>query len=118
MLTLASFVFYGWENPRLLPLLFVSTLVNGLAAQDLLSGGRSQTRRRLVLALALSFNLGALAFFKYAALVGQNFAAVTLPADSGIRIIQPDTMVTQDFSAERINIHVGADGIITSVECY
>lgn len=55
---------------------------------------------------------------QYAALVGQNFAAVTLPADSGIRIIQPDTMVTQDFSAERINIHVGADGIITSVECY
>lgn len=71
VLTLASFVFYGWENPRLLPLLFVSTLVNGLAAQDLLSGGRSPTRRKLVLALALSFNLGALAFFKYAALVGR-----------------------------------------------
>jgi len=55
---------------------------------------------------------------QYAALVGQNFAAVTLPADSGIRIIQPDTMVTEDFRPDRINILVGADGIITSVECY
>lgn len=70
VLTIASFVFYGWQNPKLLPLLFVSTLVNGLAAQDLLSPGRSQIRRRLVLAAALTFNLGALAFFKYAALVG------------------------------------------------
>jgi alginate O-acetyltransferase complex protein AlgI len=70
VLTLASFVFYGWENPKLLPLLFVSTLINGLAAQDLLTPGHSPIRRRVVLATALSFNLGALAFFKYAALVG------------------------------------------------
>lgn len=55
---------------------------------------------------------------QYRTLVGSNFAAVTLPADSGIRIIQPDTVVTQDFRADRINIIVGADGIITSVECY
>lgn len=70
VLTLASFVFYGWQNPRLLPLLFASTLINGLAAQDLLSPGRGTFRRRCVLAVALTFNLGALAFFKYAALVG------------------------------------------------
>jgi len=55
---------------------------------------------------------------QYSALVGSNFAAVTLPADSGVRIIQPDSVVTQDFRADRVNIIVGADGIITSVECY
>jgi Peptidase inhibitor I78 family len=55
---------------------------------------------------------------QYRALVGSNFAAVTLPADSGIRIIQPDTMVTEDFRVGRINIIAGADGIITSVECF
>lgn len=55
---------------------------------------------------------------QYSSLVGSNFAAVTLPADSGVRIIQPDTMVTQDFRADRVNIIVDAGGIITSVECY
>ena len=55
---------------------------------------------------------------QYRDLVGQNFAAVSLPAGNNIRIIQPDSMVTQDFSAERINMIVGADGIITAFECY
>jgi hypothetical protein len=55
---------------------------------------------------------------QYRDLVGQNFAAVSLPAGNNIRIIQPDSMVTQDFSAERVNMIVGADGIITAFECY
>jgi len=55
---------------------------------------------------------------QYRSLVGSNFAAVTLPAESNIRIVQPDTMVTQDFSPQRINMIVGADGIITGFECY
>jgi hypothetical protein len=55
---------------------------------------------------------------QYRSLVGTNFAAVTLPADSGIRIIQPGAAVTEDFRPERINIIVDAGGIITAVECY
>ncbi|MBX9747239.1 MAG: serine protease inhibitor [Hyphomonadaceae bacterium] len=55
---------------------------------------------------------------QYRTLIGTNFAAVTLPADSGIRIIQPDTAVTDDFRPDRINIIVDAGGIITAVECY
>lgn len=55
---------------------------------------------------------------QYASLVGSNFAAVTLPAGANIRIIQPDTAVTQDFSAERLNIITDANGIITSLQCY
>jgi hypothetical protein len=55
---------------------------------------------------------------QYAGFVGSNLAAVTMPADSGVRIIQPDTVVTQDFNPERINFIVDADGIITSIECY
>ena len=55
---------------------------------------------------------------QYRGLVGQNFAAVSLPAGNNIRIIQPDTMVTQDFSPQRVNMIVGADGIITAFECY
>lgn len=71
LLTLASFVFYGWANPRLVPLLALSALVNAVASQELISSGRSDFRRRTVLALALLYNLGALLFFKYAALVGE-----------------------------------------------
>ena len=55
---------------------------------------------------------------QYAALIGSNFAAVTLPADANVRIIQPDSVVTQDFRADRANIIVDAGGIITGVECY
>lgn len=55
---------------------------------------------------------------QYRAMIGSNIAAVTFPADSGIRIIQPDTMVTQDFSAQRLNVIADASGIITSLECY
>ena len=55
---------------------------------------------------------------QYVSLVGSNFAAVTLPADANVRIIQPDTVVTQDFRADRANIIVDANGIITGVECY
>ena len=55
---------------------------------------------------------------QYASLVGSNFAAVTLPAEANVRIIQPDTVVTQDFRADRANLIVDAGGVITAVECY
>jgi hypothetical protein len=55
---------------------------------------------------------------QYSAMVGSNIAAVTFPADSGIRIIQPDTAVTQDFRADRLNVIVDANGVITALECY
>jgi len=40
----------------------------------------------------------------------------TLPART--RIITPDMMVTQDFSAERLNIIVGTDGRVGSLRCF
>ena len=55
---------------------------------------------------------------QYSALVGTNIAAATFPAGSNIRIIRPDTPVTQDFSAERLNVLTDANGVITSLECY
>ncbi len=69
VLTLASFAFYGWADPGLLPLLAASTFINGLCAQQLLTPGMPPLRRRIALGLALGFNLGALAFYKYAGLM-------------------------------------------------
>lgn len=41
------------------------------------------------------------------------------PADQIDRgIITPDTMVTQDFSPERLNIMVGTDGQVGSLSCF
>jgi hypothetical protein len=54
----------------------------------------------------------------YASLVGSNVAAITIPAGLNHRIIAPDTPVTMDFNAERINFLTDANGVITSVECY
>jgi hypothetical protein len=55
---------------------------------------------------------------QYQAMIGTNIAAATFPADAGIRVIQPDTPVTQDFSPQRLNVIVDANGVITSLECY
>jgi hypothetical protein len=54
----------------------------------------------------------------YRAMIGSNVAAITLPAGLNHRIIAPDAVVTQDFSAERVNFLTDANGVITSVECY
>jgi hypothetical protein len=54
----------------------------------------------------------------YTSLIGSSFAAVTFPAGANIRIIQPNQPVTHDFSAQRLNVIVDANGSITSLECY
>lgn len=75
-LIVASFVFYGWEHPWLVLLLAASTTINAEAARRLLYPQSSRTTRRWALVLALTANLGALAFFKYAKLLG----SLILPA--------------------------------------
>lgn len=54
----------------------------------------------------------------YRAMIGTPLAAASFPATPNIRVIQPDTMVTQDFRPDRINVIVNASGIITGLECY
>jgi hypothetical protein len=39
----------------------------------------------------------------------------TLPKTT--RIIHPDSVVTMDYSAQRLNVHVGKDGKISRVTC-
>lgn len=52
-------------------------------------------------------------------LIGEEAASIdpgTLPART--RIITPEMMVTQDFSAQRLNIIVGTDGRVGSLRCF
>lgn len=56
---------------------------------------------------------------RFAHLIGTEASAIdqsTLPPRT--RIITPDMMVTQDFSAERLNIITGTDGKVSSMRCF
>jgi len=56
---------------------------------------------------------------RFAHLIGTRAEGIdraTLPA--GTRVLTPDAIVTRDFRADRLNIMVGADGIVGSLRCY
>ena len=63
-LVLASFVFYGYNNPRYVPIIVCSILVNYALSQGMLIARRKCIRLPLML-LGLALNLGVLFYFKY-----------------------------------------------------
>ena len=63
-LVLASFVFYGYNNPRYVPIIALSILVNYALSQGMLAARRKSIRLPLML-LGLALNLGVLFYFKY-----------------------------------------------------
>lgn len=53
------------------------------------------------------------------ALIGTPASAIDLATfPPGTRIVTPETMITQDFRAERLNITTGTDGNVASLNCY
>ncbi len=74
-LLLASLFFYGWWEPRTVPLLLGSILGNYLVGEYVSRPDRGG--RRLVLVCGLALNLGALAYFKYADLGVETWNALT-----------------------------------------
>lgn len=80
LLTLVSYVFYGWANPKFIVLMFVSTLIDYIAgltqaydgfrgwrgpAPQLERGGPRTRTQRVALVTSICMNLGLLGFFKY-----------------------------------------------------
>lgn len=76
MLLLASYIFYGLWNPPLILLLWISTMVDWTAGNQLAKEERPKIRK-LWLLLSMFVNLGFLAFFKYGDFLLENFVAVT-----------------------------------------
>ncbi len=79
LLLVASSVFYGWENPRLLILLAVSCVANSLAVERILFWkGRDDPagRSKKWLTAAIVLNLVFLAFFKYAGIIYSSLPGV------------------------------------------
>ncbi|MCB9741211.1 MAG: MBOAT family protein [Alphaproteobacteria bacterium] len=64
LLLVASYVFYGFWDPRLCSLIFLSTVVDFIAGGRIAATEHAPTRKRW-LALSLVVNLGMLGFFKY-----------------------------------------------------
>ena len=63
-LVLASFVFYGYNNPSYVPIIVASILVNYVLSQMMLTSEKKAVRLPLML-LGLALNLGVLFYFKY-----------------------------------------------------
>lgn len=75
-----SLVFYGWWDPRFVPLLLGQAIVSWLIAALYLATGR---RHRWILVAGILANLAVLAFFKYWAFLAGNLAMLAgleLPA--------------------------------------
>ncbi len=79
ILLIASAIFYAWENPQLLILLFASCAVNTVAVERILywksaknaPNAIASSKQWLIWTIAL--NLGCLVFFKYAAFFSELF---------------------------------------------
>src|SRR3954471_3213528 len=77
-LALASLVFYGYWNPAFVPLLAVSILLNYAAGRALEAGlGGPPGRRKRLLVAAITVNLLALGYYKYANLISSSVGALT-----------------------------------------
>ena len=73
-LLLASYLFYSAWNPPFVILLWISTIVDWYAAQQLVHAQRPASRRAWML-LSVVVNLGMLLYFKYGGFLLANFAA-------------------------------------------
>ena len=64
LIVVSSYVFYGWWDWRFLTLILFSTLIDFFVSQGL-SRGENQSRRKVLLWVSITVNLGFLGFFKY-----------------------------------------------------
>src|SRR5438132_2199703 len=74
LLLIASYIFYGWWDPRFLGLIAASTIVDFYCARAIARSGE-RPRRRALLIVSLAINLGFLGVFKYCNFFMDSFAA-------------------------------------------
>lgn len=99
VLTLLSYLFYGWANPLFVVLLLGSTTVDYLAGLVMDGDRRSGTRTstsRIAVTLSICSNLALLGFFKYYNFGAQNIDALaqwmgltSLGLDAALRVTLP-----------------------------
>src|SRR5574344_1581502 len=62
-ITVFSYIFYGWMEPRLVLLMFGTTLLNYVAGKWISAPGASSLKRNSSLTISILVNLGTLGFF-------------------------------------------------------
>jgi D-alanyl-lipoteichoic acid acyltransferase DltB (MBOAT superfamily) len=109
-IVVASYVFYGWWDWRFVFLLAASTVVNHVLAVAIHRASTHSLRKGL-LALAVSFDLGLLAYFKYAGFFvssfdnafGTNFLVnVTLPVGISFYTFMAISYVVDTYRGELV----------------
>ncbi|CAN5184176.1 MBOAT family protein [soil metagenome] len=93
VLTLASYVFYGWWNPWFTLLMLFSTIIDYYCGKAITREGAPARQRKWGVAISVVGNLAVLAFFKYA-----GFAAST--ASGVVALFGGDTIAVPAFLAE------------------
>jgi alginate O-acetyltransferase complex protein AlgI len=88
-LVLASLFFYAWWRPEYLPLLVVSTLINYAIGTVLGRKNGLSPRRKALLGAGLVWNIGLLAFFKYADFTLWNLNFFLGTSFSPLKIVLP-----------------------------
>ena len=64
LLLIASYIFYGFWDYRFLSLIFISTVIDFFAAQNIVAAEEKNKKKRWLI-ISIVFNLGMLGFFKY-----------------------------------------------------
>lgn len=75
MLLVFSYIFYGLWNPPLIALLWISTLVDWIAGNNIYKE-ENESKRKFWLMVSMVVNLGFLAFFKYGNFLLENFISI------------------------------------------
>jgi len=88
-LLLASLLFYGWWHPAYVALLLISIGINFFVGQVLRSQGVARAQRKRLLVAGIIFNLGLLAWFKYADLLAQSFSRISGTEFDSLGIVLP-----------------------------
>ena len=113
LLTLASYVFYAWQNPWLVILLLCSTWINAFVSLKLTERDTSPLARKRWVQAGIVCNLGVLAFFKYASLLvltflpkgwwthcGFDLSAIPLPIGISFFTFQGISLVVDVYRAQ------------------
>ena len=75
-LLFGSTVFYAWGEPIFVLVVYLSTLADWLLGRGIAAPGTSAGRRRALVALGVTANVGLLVYVKYAAFAAVNFNAL------------------------------------------
>lgn len=77
MLTLVSYVFYGWWNPWFTLLMLGSTVIDYACGKMITAEGAPHRQRKTGMILSVVSNLSILAFFKYTAFLAGNVSVAS-----------------------------------------